>query len=137
MDYNIKRERPWGPHRHQPPNVRGHRAKENYHHIIHYPDEYTTKKLDGKTYIVLLSMLMDHTFIIYMRFIQPDINQNMFSSQVLLISVTKLGGRHPVTGRKVIEGVGGGSKQKARWIDWLRYAFTGLLRLIIANMFYF
>ena len=37
-----------------------------------------------------------------------------------LYLVTKLGGRHPVTGRKVIEGVGGGSKQKARWIDWLR-----------------
>ena len=35
--------------------------------------------------------------------------------------VTKLGGRHPVTGRKVIEAVGGGSKQKARWIDWLRF----------------
>jgi len=82
MDYNWKRERPYGPHRHQPPNVRGHRAKENYHHIIHYPEDgkYTIKKLN----------------------------------------VTKLGGRHPVTGRKVIEGVGGGSKQKARWIDWLR-----------------
>jgi len=79
-DYNWKRERPFGPHRHQPPNVRGHRAAENYHHIIHYPEEYTIKKLD----------------------------------------VTKLGGRHPVTGRKVIQGVGGGSKQKARWIDWLR-----------------
>ena len=25
-----------------------------------------------------------------------------------------------MTGRKVIEGVGGGSKQKARWIDWHR-----------------
>jgi len=36
------------------------------------------------------------------------------------LDVTKLGGRHPITGRKVIEGVGGGSKQKARWIDWHR-----------------
>jgi len=36
------------------------------------------------------------------------------------LDVTKLGGRHPVTGKKVIEGVGGGSKQKARWIDWNR-----------------
>jgi len=36
------------------------------------------------------------------------------------LDVTKLGGRHPETGRKVIEGVGGGSKQKARWIDWHR-----------------
>jgi len=36
------------------------------------------------------------------------------------LDVTKLGGRHPVTGRKVIEGVGGGHKQKARWIDWKR-----------------
>jgi len=33
------------------------------------------------------------------------------------LDVQKLGGRHPLTGRKVIEGVGGGSKQKARWID--------------------
>ena len=32
---------------------------------------------------------------------------------LFLLLVTKLGGRHPVTGRKVIEGVGGGSKQKA------------------------
>ena len=48
MDYNWKRERPYGPHRHQPPNVTGHRAKENYHHIIHYPEEYTIKKLNGK-----------------------------------------------------------------------------------------
>jgi len=36
------------------------------------------------------------------------------------LDVTKLGGRHPVTGKKVIEAVGGGSKQKARWIDWFR-----------------
>ena len=39
---------------------------------------------------------------------------------MLLFLVTKLGGRHPVTGRKVLEGVGGGSKWKARWIDWHR-----------------
>ena len=25
-----------------------------------------------------------------------------------------------MTGRKVIEGVGGGRKQKARWVDWMR-----------------
>jgi len=81
-DFQWKKERPLGPHKHKPPNVAGLRAAENYRHIIHYPEDgkYTIKKLD----------------------------------------VTKLGGRHPVTGRKVIEGVGGGSKQKARWIDWLR-----------------
>jgi len=81
-DYNFKKERPIGPHKHKPPNLVGSRAAENYRHIIHYPEDgkYTIKKLD----------------------------------------VTKLGGRHPVTGRKVIEGVGGGSKQKSRWIDWLR-----------------
>jgi len=33
------------------------------------------------------------------------------------LGMTKMGGRHPVTGRKVIEGVGGGSKRKWRWID--------------------
>jgi len=36
------------------------------------------------------------------------------------LDMTKLGGRHPVTGVKVIEGVGGGSKRKYRWIDWKR-----------------
>jgi len=36
------------------------------------------------------------------------------------LDITKLGGRHPVTGRKVIAGVGGGRKQKYRWIDWHR-----------------
>lgn len=33
------------------------------------------------------------------------------------LEMTKLGGRHPVTGIKVIGGVGGGSKRKWRWID--------------------
>jgi len=85
-DYKWMRERPLGPHLHRPPSKNqkwgGHKAADNYHHIIHYPEDgkYTIKKLD----------------------------------------VTKLGGRSPVTGKKVIEGVGGGSKQKARWIDWLR-----------------
>jgi len=85
-DFKWMRERPLGPHLHKPPNRNnkwgGHKAADNYHHIIHYPEDgkYTIKKLD----------------------------------------VTKLGGRSPVTGRKVIEGVGGGSKQKARWIDWHR-----------------
>ena len=36
------------------------------------------------------------------------------------LPMTKLGGRHPETGRKVIQGVGGGSKRRFRWIDWLR-----------------
>jgi len=37
------------------------------------------------------------------------------------LPVTKLGGRDPETMRKVIGKVGGGSKQKARWIDWRRW----------------
>jgi len=36
------------------------------------------------------------------------------------LEIQKLGGRDPVTGRKVIQGVGGGSKQKFRWVDPLR-----------------
>lgn len=36
------------------------------------------------------------------------------------LSVRKLGGRDPVTGRKIIQMVGGGSKQKFRWVDWKR-----------------
>ena len=48
-DYNWKRERPWGPHRHQPPNrlAAGARAAENYRYIIDYPEKYTVKKLKG------------------------------------------------------------------------------------------
>ena len=34
--------------------------------------------------------------------------------------MTGLGGRDPVTGRKIIGRVGGGSKRKYRWIDWQR-----------------
>ena len=36
------------------------------------------------------------------------------------LPITKLGGRDPETGRKVIGNVRGGSKQKYRWIDWKR-----------------
>ena len=55
IDYNWKRERPFGPHRHQPPNRRNHRAAENYHHIIHYPKDavYTIKKLNGECHFQL------------------------------------------------------------------------------------
>ncbi|XP_040566555.1 large ribosomal subunit protein uL2m [Lepeophtheirus salmonis] len=37
------------------------------------------------------------------------------------LDITKLGGRDPETGRKVVEGIGGGSKQKARWIHPHRF----------------
>lgn len=84
VDFNYKRERPVGPHKHKTPNLIDPRASReiDYHKIVHYPEDgqYTIKKLP----------------------------------------MTKLGGRHPVTGRKVIEGVGGGSKRKWRWIDWHR-----------------
>jgi len=36
------------------------------------------------------------------------------------LKMHKMGGRHPVTGRKVVEGIGGGSKRRFRWIDWHR-----------------
>jgi hypothetical protein len=36
------------------------------------------------------------------------------------LPMTKLAGRDPVTGRKVIQRVGGGAKRKFRWIDWRR-----------------
>jgi len=81
-DFTYYRDRPKGPHKHQPPNVVGHRASLDYHKIVHYPNngKYTIRKLP----------------------------------------ITKLGGRHPVTGIKVISGVGGGSKQRYRWVDWHR-----------------
>ena len=53
-DFKWMRERPLGPHLHKPPNRNnksgGHKAADNYHHIIHYPEDgkYTIKKLDGK-----------------------------------------------------------------------------------------
>ena len=37
------------------------------------------------------------------------------------LQVSKLYGRDPETGRKVIQGVGKGQKQKAFWIDWRRW----------------
>ena len=36
------------------------------------------------------------------------------------LDMTKLGGRCPVTGRKIIGGVGGGAKRRWRWIDYQR-----------------
>ena len=40
---------------------------------------------------------------------------------IVPLKVTKLGGRDPETGRKVIGRVGGGHKQKHRWIDLRRW----------------
>jgi hypothetical protein len=36
------------------------------------------------------------------------------------LPMTKLGGRDPVTGRKVVQGIRGGAKRYFRWIDWRR-----------------
>lgn len=36
------------------------------------------------------------------------------------LEVTNLGGRDPVTGRVVANGIGGGIKHKYHWIDWKR-----------------
>ncbi|XP_014212845.1 39S ribosomal protein L2, mitochondrial [Copidosoma floridanum] len=36
------------------------------------------------------------------------------------LEVTNLGGRDPVTGRKVVIGIGGGIKHKYHWINWRR-----------------
>lgn len=85
MDYIVMKERPLGPHKKLPPNVKHDGRvgpKDNYRYIVHYPEDgkYTTQKLP----------------------------------------ITKLGGRDIVTGRKIIGRVGGGSKQKYRWIDWRR-----------------
>jgi hypothetical protein len=52
------------------------------------------------------------------RFIPQFPEDNKYTIRPLPIQ--KLGGRDIVTGRKVIEGCGGGSKQKYRWVDWLR-----------------
>lgn len=36
------------------------------------------------------------------------------------LKVTNLGGRDPKTGRKVVNGIGGGIKHKYHWIEWKR-----------------
>lgn len=36
------------------------------------------------------------------------------------LSVTRLGGRDPASGRKVVKGIGGGIKYKYHWIEWCR-----------------
>lgn len=36
------------------------------------------------------------------------------------LEVTNLAGRDPKTGRKVVNGIGGGIKHKYHWIDWKR-----------------
>ncbi|XP_017891451.1 39S ribosomal protein L2, mitochondrial-like [Ceratina calcarata] len=42
------------------------------------------------------------------------------------LEVTNLGGRDPVTGRVVVQGIGGGVKHKYHWIQWLREGPTDL-----------
>lgn len=37
------------------------------------------------------------------------------------LSVTNLAGRDPKTGRKVVNGIGGGIKHKYHWIEWKRF----------------
>lgn len=37
------------------------------------------------------------------------------------LEVTNLGGRDPKTGRKVVNGIGGGIKHKYHWIEWKRH----------------
>lgn len=37
------------------------------------------------------------------------------------LEVTNLGGRDPKTGRKVVNGIGGGIKHKYHWISWKRF----------------
>ncbi|CAK9795224.1 39S ribosomal protein L2, mitochondrial [Anthophora plagiata] len=42
------------------------------------------------------------------------------------LNVTNLGGRDPVTGRRVVKGIGGGIKHKYHWIKWARDGPTDL-----------
>ena len=45
-----------------------------------------------------------------------------------------MGGRDPITGRKIIGRWGGGSKWKYRWIDWQRLPGTLILVVKISNL---
>lgn len=46
------------------------------------------------------------------------------------LNITNLGGRDPKTGRKVVNGIGGGIKHKYHWIEWKRFGPTdGTLKI--------
>jgi len=95
-DFRYFRDRPVGPLKARPPNKSGVKAVLNISQLRSPQDEPSN---------------------LYRRIIHyPEDGKYTIKK----LDITKLGGRHPQTGRKVIEGVGGGSKQKYRWIDWFR-----------------
>jgi len=95
-DFRYFRDRPLGPLKHRPPNKSGTKAVLNISQLRSPQDEPSN---------------------LYRRHIHyPEDGKYTIKK----LPITKMGGRHPQTGRKVIEGVGGGAKQKYRWVDWFR-----------------
>jgi len=90
-NYTYLRDRPLGPNKARPPHISGIRECPGWHPVEN-PEPYKR----------IIHYPEDGKYTI-----KP-------------LKITKLGGRHPVTGIKVIQGVGGGSKQRYRWIDWHR-----------------
>ena len=90
-DFLIKREWPVGPHKKLPPFVK-------------YKDKRTGEVRQG-------------TWENYKYKVHYPTNGQYTIGKLKL---SKLGGRDPLTGRKVIQMWGGGNKQRARWVDWRR-----------------
>ena len=88
-DFNILREWPIGPHKKLPPFV---------------------KYKDKRTGVVRQGEWENYKYKVH----YPENGRYTIGK----LKLTKLGGRDPVTGRKVIQMWGGGNKQKARWVDW-------------------
>ena len=90
-DFNILKEYPVGPHKKLPPFVK-------------YKDKRTGEVRQGQW--------ENYKYKVH----YPEDGKYTIKK----LKTTKLGGRDPVTGRKVIGMWGGGHKHGARWIDWRR-----------------
>ena len=90
-DFNILRECPVGPHKKLPPFV---------------------KYKDKRTGVVRQGEWENYKYKVH----YPENGRYTIGK----LKLSKLGGRDPVTGRKVIQIWGGSNKQKARWVDWRR-----------------
>jgi len=91
MDFNILKDYPVGPHKKLPPFVK-HKNKRT--------GEVRQGTWENYKYQVHYPEDGKYT--------------------IKKLKTTKLGGRDPATGRKVIGMWGGGHKHRARWVDWRR-----------------
>jgi len=95
--YNIMKERPLGPNKKLAPNVKYDDKKQK-----------SQRTKQGSR----IGPMENYRYIVH----YPEDGKYTIKK----LEMTRLGGRDPVTGRKIIGRVGGGSKRKWRWIDWQR-----------------